>query len=52
MTIKEMGNVGVVIADLDEAVTFFLAPGMELDGHAQIEGTWGRSGSGPVGNSK
>jgi catechol 2,3-dioxygenase-like lactoylglutathione lyase family enzyme len=35
-----MDNVGIVVEDLDAAVAFFTALGMELDGKAQIEGRW------------
>jgi catechol 2,3-dioxygenase-like lactoylglutathione lyase family enzyme len=40
MTIQRMDNVAVVVDDLDAAVAFFAALGMELDGSAQIEGIW------------
>ena len=40
MTLKRMDNVGVVVADLDEAVDFFVALGLELEGRATIEGEW------------
>jgi catechol 2,3-dioxygenase-like lactoylglutathione lyase family enzyme len=40
MTIERMDNVGIVVEDLDAAVAFFTALGMELDGKAQIEGLW------------
>ncbi|MFD0020623.1 VOC family protein [Streptomyces sp. NPDC058382] len=38
MTIQRMDNVAVVVDDLDAAVAFFTALGMELEGRAQIEG--------------
>jgi catechol 2,3-dioxygenase-like lactoylglutathione lyase family enzyme len=40
MTIQRMDNVAVVVDDLDAAVAFFAALGMELEGSAQIEGIW------------
>ena len=40
MAIQRMDNVGVVVADLDAAVAFFLALGMELEGEATVEGAW------------
>jgi catechol 2,3-dioxygenase-like lactoylglutathione lyase family enzyme len=40
MTIERMDNVGIVVEDLDAAVAFFTALGMELEGRAQIEGRW------------
>ncbi|SEK47460.1 VOC family protein [Streptacidiphilus jiangxiensis] len=38
MAIQRMDNVAVVVDDLDAAVAFFSALGMELEGQAQIEG--------------
>ncbi|MFE9425447.1 VOC family protein [Kitasatospora sp. NPDC006697] len=43
MTILRMDNVGIVVDDLDAAVAFFTALGMELEGRAQIEGRWAGS---------
>ncbi len=40
MTIRRMDNVGIVVEDLDAAVAFFTELGMELEGKAQIEGSW------------
>jgi catechol 2,3-dioxygenase-like lactoylglutathione lyase family enzyme len=40
MTIQRMDNVGIVVDDLDAAVAFFTALGMELEGRASIEGAW------------
>ena len=40
MTIQRMDNVGIVVDDLDAAVAFFTELGMELEGRAQIEGSW------------
>ncbi|MDT0377430.1 VOC family protein [Streptomyces sp. DSM 42041] len=38
MSIQRMDNVAIVVEDLDAAVEFFTALGMELEGRAQIEG--------------
>ena len=35
-----MDNVGIVVDDLDAAVAFFTALGMELEGRMAIEGQW------------
>ena len=35
-----MDNVGIVVADLDGAVEFFRALGLELEGRAMVEGEW------------
>lgn len=40
MTVKRMDNVGIVVDDLDEAISFFGALGLELEGRATIEGEW------------
>ncbi|SEE94476.1 VOC family protein [Ruania alba] len=40
MTIVRMDHVSVVVDDLDAAVEFFTALGMELEGTAPIEGPW------------
>ncbi|GAA1626011.1 VOC family protein [Catellatospora bangladeshensis] len=40
MTIKRMDNVAIVVDDLDVAVAFFTALGMELEGRMPIEGSW------------
>ena len=40
VTIQRMDNVAIVVGDLDAAIAFFTALGMELDGKAQIEGVW------------
>ncbi|MHA2787734.1 VOC family protein [Corynebacterium sp. S7] len=40
MGIKRLDNVAIVVEDLDEAVEFFEALGMRLDGRADIEGTF------------
>jgi catechol 2,3-dioxygenase-like lactoylglutathione lyase family enzyme len=41
MTIQRMDHVGVVVDDLDAAIAFFEALGMELDGGTTpVEGDW------------
>ena len=40
MALKRMDNVGIVVEDLDGAIAFFLALGLELEGRATIEGEW------------
>jgi catechol 2,3-dioxygenase-like lactoylglutathione lyase family enzyme len=38
--ILRMDNVGIVVEDLDEAVSFFVELGLKLEGRATIEGEW------------
>lgn len=38
VTVKRMDNIGVVFEDLDAAVEFFLALGLELEGRTTVEG--------------
>ncbi|MFF3065731.1 VOC family protein [Oerskovia sp. NPDC057915] len=40
MAVQRLDNVGIVVADLDAAVAFFVELGMELEGRAPIEGAW------------
>jgi catechol 2,3-dioxygenase-like lactoylglutathione lyase family enzyme len=40
MAIQRMDHVSVVVEDLDAAVAFFEALGMELEGRAPVEGPW------------
>ncbi|TCC61256.1 VOC family protein [Kribbella pittospori] len=40
MTIQRMDNVGIVVDDLDAAIAFFAELGLELEGKAQVEGSW------------
>ena len=40
MTIQRMDHVGVVVDDLEAAISFFVELGMELEGEAPIEGPW------------
>lgn len=40
MAVVRMDNVGIVVADLDGAINFFVEIGLELEGRADIEGEW------------
>jgi catechol 2,3-dioxygenase-like lactoylglutathione lyase family enzyme len=40
MTLKRMDNVGIVVEDLDEAIDFLRAIGLELEGRAEVAGEW------------
>lgn len=40
MTVKGMDNVGIVVEDIDAAIEFFTALGLDLEGRASIEGDW------------
>jgi catechol 2,3-dioxygenase-like lactoylglutathione lyase family enzyme len=40
MAIQRMDHVGVVVADLEAAIAFFLELGLELEGEAAVEGRW------------
>lgn len=40
MTVKRMDNMGIVVEDLENAVTFFTELGLELEGRAPIAGEW------------
>ena len=35
-----LDNVGIVVEDLDKAIEFFVAIGLELDGRGMVEGEW------------
>jgi catechol 2,3-dioxygenase-like lactoylglutathione lyase family enzyme len=35
-----MDNVGIVVEDLEAAIAFFTALGLELEGRAPVEGAW------------
>lgn len=36
----EMNNVGIVVEDLDKAISFFKEIGLTLEGRAMVEGEW------------
>ena len=40
MALKRMDNVGIVVEDLDRAVAFFRALGLDLEGRGAIAGEW------------
>jgi len=40
MALQRMDNVGIVVENLDVAVAFFRALGLELEGRAMVEGEW------------
>ena len=40
MALRRLDNVAVVVDDLDAAMAFFEALGMELEGRATVEGEW------------
>ncbi|MEI2719702.1 MAG: VOC family protein [Gemmatimonadales bacterium] len=40
MTVSRMDNVGIVVADLDAAIAFFLELGLTLEGRMPIDGEW------------
>jgi catechol 2,3-dioxygenase-like lactoylglutathione lyase family enzyme len=40
MAVQRMDNVGVVVEDLETAIEFFRALGLELEGQAMVEGEW------------
>ncbi|MFC3165885.1 VOC family protein [Ciceribacter thiooxidans] len=40
MALKRMDNIGIVVEDLEGAVEFFRALGLEFEGGAMIEGEW------------
>jgi len=40
MAVKRMDNMGIVVEDLDGAIAFFRALGLNLEGRAIIEGEW------------
>lgn len=40
MAIKRLDNMGIVVDDLDAAIEFLTALGLELEGRADIEGEW------------
>ncbi len=40
MTVRRMDNVGIVVEDLDVAITFFTELGLVLEGRMPVEGEW------------
>jgi catechol 2,3-dioxygenase-like lactoylglutathione lyase family enzyme len=39
-SIVEMHNMGIVVASLDKAITFFTELGLQLEGRSMVEGAW------------
>lgn len=40
MAVKRMDNIGVVVADIDAAIAFFVELGLELEGRTVVEDEW------------
>src|SRR5947209_4387932 len=40
MAVQRMDNVGIVVEDLPATIAFFRELGLELEGHATVEGEW------------
>ena len=40
MAVQRMDNVGIVVEDMDAAIAFFEAIGLELEGRGTFEGPW------------
>ena len=40
MTVERMDNIGIVVEDLAATIEFFRELGLELEGHAMVEGEW------------
>ena len=40
MTVTRMDNVGIVVENLDAAITFFVELGLILEGRMPVEGEW------------
>lgn len=40
MAVKRMDNMGIVVEDLDGAIAFFRALGLNFEGRATVEGEW------------
>ena len=38
MTVKRMDNVGIVVADLDATIAFFIELGLTLEGRMSVDG--------------
>jgi catechol 2,3-dioxygenase-like lactoylglutathione lyase family enzyme len=38
--LMEMNNIGIVVASLDKAISFFTEIGLRLEGRAMVEGEW------------
>jgi catechol 2,3-dioxygenase-like lactoylglutathione lyase family enzyme len=40
MTVRRMDNVGIVVEDIDAAITFFAELGLALEGRMPVDGEW------------
>lgn len=40
MGLRRMDNIGIVVEDLDAAIAFFGAVGLQLEGRATVDGAW------------
>jgi catechol 2,3-dioxygenase-like lactoylglutathione lyase family enzyme len=40
MAVQRMDNVGIVVDDMDAAITFFTELGLEVEGRAEVEGAF------------
>jgi catechol 2,3-dioxygenase-like lactoylglutathione lyase family enzyme len=40
MTLRRMDNVGIVVDDMDAAITFYTELGLDLEGRTVVEGRW------------
>jgi catechol 2,3-dioxygenase-like lactoylglutathione lyase family enzyme len=40
VAVEEMNNVGIVVDDMQQAIAFFTELGLELEGEADIQGSW------------
>lgn len=49
MTIKRLDHVSIVVEDLQDAIAFFAALGLTIEGEAPIEGAWVDSVNGLAG---
>ena len=36
----EMNNIGIVVEDLDKAISFFSEIGLKIEGRGMVEGEW------------
>ncbi len=46
MTVKRMDNVGIVVEDMDTAISFFTELGLKVEGRTMVEGDWAGSVTG------
>src|SRR5688572_21312364 len=46
-TLLRMDNVGIIVDDLEAAITFFVELGLQVEGQTTVEGPWVRRRSSP-----